>query len=227
MQEGHFSGKFGWGPLRPNDEQTVSYLFATQIPDSTDRGTFDRQVESAILRSIANPSRIIGPSESGTLFRYIYVRIPMGEWTDTKGWGKPRYDGRGTMKCLVVEDDVTSNKILNSFLSYFGECAAAFDGAEAIEAYRMALQQNEPFDLICMDIMMPRLDGHKALEEIRKLEMQHGLSEEQRAKVIMTTCLDGEDDKRQAYHSGCNAFMIKPIFRQSLMKEIEKLGLIV
>jgi two-component system chemotaxis response regulator CheY len=70
------------------------------------------------------------------------------------------------------------------------------------------------------------LDGHEALAQIRKLEQQHGVSEELKAKVIMTTCLDDEDDIRRAFRYGCNAFMIKPIYQQSLMQEIEKLGLL-
>ncbi len=130
------------------------------------------------------------------------------------------------MKCLVVEDDVVSNKILNSFLNYFGECTVAYDGDEAVEAYHNALRLNEPFDLICMDIMMPRVDGHEALAQIRELEQQHNVSEEQKAKIIMTTCMDEEDDIRQAFRFGCNAYMVKPIHQQSLLKEIEKLGLL-
>ncbi len=139
---------------------------------------------------------------------------------------QPQKDGRDVMKCLVVEDDVVSNKILNSFLNHFGECTVAYDGDEAVEAYQMALQQNEPFDLVCMDIMMPRVDGHEALAQIRELEQHHGVSEEQKAKVIMTTCLDEEDDIRQAFRFGCNAYMVKPIHQQNLREEIEKLGLL-
>ena len=130
------------------------------------------------------------------------------------------------MKCLIVEDDVVSNKILHSFLTRFGECTTAFDGDEAVEAYQNALRLNEPYDLICMDIMMPRLDGHEALAQIRKLEQQNGVSEEQKAKVIMTTCLDDEDDIRRAFRYGRNAFMVKPIYQQSLRQEIKKLGLL-
>jgi len=141
------------------------------------------------------------------------------EETDSK-------NGRDAMKCLVVEDDVVSNKILNSFLTRFGECTTVFDGDEAVEAYHNALRLNEPFDLICMDIMMPRLDGHKALAQIRDLEQQHSVSDENKAKVIMTTCLDEEEDIRRAFRHGCNAFMIKPIHQQSLRQEIENLGLL-
>ena len=128
------------------------------------------------------------------------------------------------MKCLVVEDDVTSNRILNSFLSYFGECIAVYDGDEAIEAYRLALQREEPFDLICMDIMMPNVGGHQALEEIRKIEDLHGIQDDDRAKVIMTTCLDEYADIQLARQCGCNAYMVKPIYQQSLMQQIKKLG---
>lgn len=130
------------------------------------------------------------------------------------------------MKCLVVEDDIVSNKILNTFLKYFGECTAVFDGDQAVEAYKEALQANEPFDLVCMDIMMPNLDGRQAVAQIRKIEKQHGISENEKAKIIMTTCVDEEEDIRLAYHYGCNAYMVKPIYQQSLMAEMGKLGIL-
>lgn len=130
------------------------------------------------------------------------------------------------MKCLIVEDDVVSNKILNTFLKYFGECIAVFDGDEAVEAYQNALQENKPFHLICMDIMMPNMDGRQALAQIREIEKQHGMEEEDKAKVIMTTCLDEEEDIRQAFQNGCNAYMVKPIYQQSLMQQMEKLGIL-
>ena len=55
----------------------------------------------------------------------------------------------------------------------FGETHLAADGEEAIEAFRLAMDENEPYDLICLDIMMPKIDGHQVLAEIRKIEEEN------------------------------------------------------
>ena len=47
-----------------------------------------------------------------------------------------------------------------SFLSKYGECDITVDGMEAVDAFMMALEDKEPYDLICLDIMMPVMDGY-------------------------------------------------------------------
>ena len=67
------------------------------------------------------------------------------------------------MKTLIVEDEPTSRLLLQAILSGYGDCDIATDGEEAVEAFRSALEQGVPYNLVCMDIMMPKLDGHEAL----------------------------------------------------------------
>ena len=129
------------------------------------------------------------------------------------------------MKSLVVEDDPICSRILKSILSCFGTCSTAWNGAEAVSAYKKSLQDNDPYELICMDIMMPTMNGHQALHVIRKIEREQGIPQENAAKVIIATCLDDDVDKQQAYHAGCNAYMVKPIQRNSLHQQIKNLGL--
>lgn len=49
------------------------------------------------------------------------------------------------------------------------------DGREAVTAFTEALDAGEPFDLICLDVMMPEMDGHTALASIRRIESEHGI----------------------------------------------------
>lgn len=130
------------------------------------------------------------------------------------------------MKSLVVEDDPICNQILKSILSRFGVCSSVCNGIEAVNAYKQSLQDNDPYKLVCMDVMMPAMDGHQALYAIRKMEQDHGITQENAAKVIMTTCLDSKDDIQQAYDRGCNAYMVKPIQRHSLHQQVKNLGLV-
>ena len=57
-----------------------------------------------------------------------------------------------------------------SFLARYGDCHIAVNGKEAVEAFRIGFECGEPYDLVCMDIMMPEMDGQTAVKEIRALE---------------------------------------------------------
>ena len=72
------------------------------------------------------------------------------------------------MRILIVEDEITCRMLLKEILSLYGDCDIAVDGEQAIYAFRLAWEENKPYDLICMDIMMPNIDGQKALEKIRE-----------------------------------------------------------
>ena len=53
------------------------------------------------------------------------------------------------MRILLAEDDFVTRKFMMNFLSSYGECDAAVDGMEAVDAYLMALEDGEPYDLAC------------------------------------------------------------------------------
>ena len=74
------------------------------------------------------------------------------------------------MKILLAEDDFATRKFMVNFLSKYGECDVTVDGMEAVDAFMMALEDDEPYDLVCLDIMMPVMDGYQALVGIRNLE---------------------------------------------------------
>ena len=76
------------------------------------------------------------------------------------------------MKILLAEDDFVTRKFMASFLSKYGECDVTVDGMEAVDAFMLALEEGEPYDLVCLDIMMPVMDGYQALMGIRKLEKE-------------------------------------------------------
>jgi len=130
------------------------------------------------------------------------------------------------IKILIAEDDLVSRRFLSKFLSQYGEVDLVVDGLEALDAYLMALKEKTPYDLICLDIMMPKVDGVKVLKAIRDFEHKQGVVSEQRVKVIMTTALAETDFVNQAFEIGCEAYAAKPIDTNKMLEVIKKLGLI-
>lgn len=130
------------------------------------------------------------------------------------------------MRILIVEDDLASRKFLSKLLSKYGECDITVDGMEALEAFMLAWDEGEPYDLICLDIMMPNLDGEKTLKMIRDIEKQKGIVDSDRVKIIMTTALNEAERVHDAFETGCEAYASKPINIEKLVEVIRKLGLI-
>lgn len=151
------------------------------------------------------------------------------ESTDAKGQGDGRGNGEehaGGLRILVVEDDFTSRKILCALLRDVGHCDVAVDGEEAIHAFQEALESGDPYDLICLDIMMPKLDGHQALKAIRALEESKKILVGDGVRVIMTTALSDKKTVMEAFREQCEAYLVKPIIRDNLMGQLRELELI-
>ena len=130
------------------------------------------------------------------------------------------------MKILLAEDDFATRKFMLSFLSKYGECDVTVDGMEAVDAYLMALEDGEPYDLVCLDIMMPVMDGYQALVGIRNLEKERDIPQEKAVKVIMTTALNDESNVKMAFELGCTVYSGKPIDQGRFEEAMRKLGLI-
>ena len=140
-----------------------------------------------------------------------------------------RYNRKGqvqNMKILIAEDDFASRKFMLRFLSKYGECDVTVDGMEAVDAFTMALDADEGYDLVCLDIMMPELDGYQALKQIREYEKEKGISEEDGAKIIMTTALNEGRNVTKAFELGCVAYAGKPIDQDKFENVLRKLNLI-
>ena len=130
------------------------------------------------------------------------------------------------MKILIAEDDMASRRFLSQFLSRFGQCDMTVDGMETIEAFLMSIEDNDPYDLVCLDIMMPKVDGVKVLKAMREIEKQKNISDDKKVKVIMTTALSESQLVYKSFEIGCDAYASKPIDTDRLIDVMKKLGLI-
>ncbi len=130
------------------------------------------------------------------------------------------------MRTLIAEDDFTCRLLLKRILGEHGSCDLAVNGAEAVAAVVMALEAGTPYDLICLDVMMPELDGQKALGRIRDEEEARGILSSRGAKIIMTTALGDVDTIMRSFGGLCDAYLIKPIHKAKLLDEVRGLGLL-
>ena len=130
------------------------------------------------------------------------------------------------MRTLIVEDDFTSRLLLQSLIDRYGECHIAVNGREAVDAFRRALESGQPYDLICMDIMMPEMDGQSAVREIRACEEARGTSTAEVVKIIMTTALDDVKNVVESFRLLCDAYVFKPIDKGNLLDQLRFLRLI-
>ena len=129
------------------------------------------------------------------------------------------------MKILLIDDNFVSRKLLKITLEQVGDCSMAASGEEGVEIFNKAHGESKPFDLVCLDVMMPGLDGHETLAQIRSWEKQNGIDTVHGVKVIMITAMDDKKNVFQAFKGGCEAYIVKPVEGVKLMEAIERLGL--
>ena len=130
------------------------------------------------------------------------------------------------MKTLIVEDDFAIRLLLQELLKEYGPTHIAVNGREAVAAFRQALEAGQPYNLICLDIMMPEMDGQTALREMRQLEQANNIFSTEGAKVIMTTALEHPKDVITAFSGLCDAYLVKPINKAKLLEHLHTLHLI-
>ena len=129
------------------------------------------------------------------------------------------------MNILVAEDDAASRRYIERALEKYGPVDAAVDGIEAVDFFLETVEHNECYDLVCLDIMMPRIDGYKALQSIRDAERKLGIPRISRCKVVMISALDEDFDATYASND-YDDYICKPIDIVKFDNIIKKLGLI-
>lgn len=132
------------------------------------------------------------------------------------------------MRVLIVDDDFYSRVMLHDMMRPVAECHIAVNGEEAVGAFKKALEDGRPYDLVCMDLVMPEMDGQQALREMRGYEEDLGLSDMERCKVVVISMLEDSRETNDAFFlGGADCFLVKPIEEERFMDELRALGLTV
>jgi two-component system chemotaxis response regulator CheY len=89
----------------------------------------------------------------------------------------------------------------------------------------MAVADAAPYDMICMDLRLPAMDGVEAVRQIREAEAGNGVPWSNRVKIIMETSVDDLKNVMRSFHELCDAYLVKPIKKASLLEEMRKMGM--
>ncbi len=131
------------------------------------------------------------------------------------------------LKTLIVDDSKYQRYIIELCLAPFCVCDQAGDGEEAVLLFERALQETAPYDLVVLDILMPVMDGHKALQHINALQERAHIPEGRRSKVIMLSSLDDPHNMMRAqFEEGAHAYVTKPFEDETLIEALRNLDLI-
>lgn len=125
-------------------------------------------------------------------------------------------------RLLVVDDENDVLELLQNILEREGfEVDVAKNGPKALEVYRKSLGKR-PYDLIVLDIIMPRMSGLEVLDAIRKEEEGRGVAPGKGVPVIMLSGLT-ESWINDAFKDGCNDYVIKPYDPDLLLLKIREM----
>ncbi len=127
------------------------------------------------------------------------------------------------MKFLIVDDDPACRELLKALLSRYAYCDLAVDGEEALVLFKDAIAKNQPYDLVCLDIMMPMLDGHQTLDRLRRLEYEAGIRGSDGTKVIMATAVDDTKQCVACFTEGCECYCTKPLDPHHFVEQVRQL----
>lgn len=127
------------------------------------------------------------------------------------------------MRSIIVDDDEMGRMMLATLLEEFGPCDQAADGKEALEFIDRAAAEDNPYDLICLDIVMPVMDGTETLRQIRERDQQQGT----RTKVFMISACNSPQDIENAFFEGdCDDYVVKPFRRDAVTQMLTRYKLI-
>ena len=121
-------------------------------------------------------------------------------------------------RILLVEDNELNREIATAFLEEAGFLVESVeDGTDAVE--RMEEVDESRYDLILMDIQMPKMDGYTATREIRTLDN----NKKANIPIVAMTANAFEEDKQKAFEAGMNAHIAKPISMDAILNTLDRI----
>jgi CheY-like chemotaxis protein len=122
------------------------------------------------------------------------------------------------LSILVAEDNEINALLMRSLLGRLGHRAViTTNGEQALESWQAAKSAGTPYDLVLMDIQMPRLDG---IETTRRLRSQEASEPGRRTPILALTANTLVEDRYACFEAGMDGFLIKPLDREKLAEAL-------
>ncbi len=100
------------------------------------------------------------------------------------------------------------------------------DGEAALNFFNESVDTKKNYDLVLLDIMLPKMDGQTLLRKFREKEKEHRLLGRKGCKIIMVSALGDAGNVMEAFRNQCDGYLSKPYNKKSLIIELKKLKLI-
>ncbi|WP_438495013.1 response regulator [Paenibacillus sp. IHBB 3054] len=173
--------------------------------DSKEETQLRKYAESIIIKDVRSPERLL---DETTLFLHrVEANLPEDKRKILQKLHNKEelFEGK---KILLVDDDIRNVFALSSVLEeYHMEVKFAENGREALDM----LVEQEDFDLVLMDMMMPEMDGYEAMRRIRQMPQYHKLP------IIALTAKAMKEDRAKCIEAGASDYMKKPIGTDQLL----------
>ncbi|EJD49061.1 hypothetical protein AURDEDRAFT_112771 [Auricularia subglabra TFB-10046 SS5] len=173
--------------------------------------------------SLGSP-RTAGSQRSGTAGRLLIVGPPQGTAKAVAGPSTPDKQlaaSEPSMRVLIMEDNTILRNLLvrwATLRNYY--CQAADDGEQGVELFESSPAGT--FDVVLLDVTMPRMDGIDATKAIRGIETRRAGDSpsdalaSRKATIVALTGMSSEQDKDRAYKAGVNQYLVKPVSFKTL-----------
>jgi signal transduction histidine kinase/DNA-binding response OmpR family regulator len=126
---------------------------------------------------------------------------------------KPAHDWKLQGRVLLIEDGEDNQRLVCMHLRRAGlEVIVAEDGTSGIEAFQAAAKTKRPFNLVILDIHLPRMDGYAVATAIR--------AESLTVPIMAVTAFSRSGERQRCLEAGCTAYLSKPVEREALLSTI-------
>ncbi len=128
-------------------------------------------------------------------------------------------------KCLIVDDDITTCFMLKVILEEHFVCDIAINGEKALCSFEKCQLEGSGYDLVCLDMNMPGINGLDVLKQIREAEAASPKPDQETRVIIISSDNTPATVLSSFFAGGASSYITKPVKRQKLLDELKKLEL--
>jgi CheY-like chemotaxis protein len=163
------------------------------------------------LRAASIAARLISPADDAMSLQEIDAPLDCTALAESEA---PTTAPVQSLSILVAEDNEINALLMRSLLTRLGhDVIITTDGEEALESWLAAETAGAPYDLVLMDVQMPKLDGIETTKRIREREAGQRV---RRTTILALTANTQMDDRYACFEAGMDGFLVKPLDRDKL-----------